>query len=261
MTTALFISPHLDDAVFSCGGTMARLAGFGWRVVVATVFTATMPDPQGFALACQTDKGIPAGEDYMALRRAEDEAAVRSLGAEAIWLGHPEAPHRGYESAGALFAGVRATDTVDVEASRDLAEIIQGLSPALVFAPQGLGGHVDHAQVLLALEAGGGLTELRERQLRRRLLYYRDTPYAIREPGSAPEPGRLPATSEVGAGIGRGLAAKLEACGSYTSQLGFQFGGEETMRAKLTGFAVSEGERLRLGEPAESYLSSFASPP
>jgi len=68
----LFVSPHLDDAVFSAGAFIARIAR-DHDVVVATVFTASMPAPTGFALACQTAKGIASDTDYMALRRAEDQ--------------------------------------------------------------------------------------------------------------------------------------------------------------------------------------------
>ena len=73
---ALALSPHLDDAAFSCGGLLAGLSAAGWRVVVATVFTASVPEPKGFALACQTDKGLDPSVDYMALRRTEDAAAL-----------------------------------------------------------------------------------------------------------------------------------------------------------------------------------------
>ena len=61
MPLALALSPHLDDAAFSCGGTLAALAAEGWEVAVATLFTASVEAPTGFALACQTDKGLPAG--------------------------------------------------------------------------------------------------------------------------------------------------------------------------------------------------------
>jgi len=57
---AVAISPHLDDAAFSAGGTIAMLADKGWAVTVVTVFTASVPQPQGFALACQLDKGLPS---------------------------------------------------------------------------------------------------------------------------------------------------------------------------------------------------------
>ena len=86
MSTALAISPHLDDAVFSAGGTLAHLATAGWRVVMATVFTASVPEPKGFALACQLDKGLSPEVDYMGLRRDEDLTAADELGVEAVHL-------------------------------------------------------------------------------------------------------------------------------------------------------------------------------
>ena len=94
--TVLAVSPHLDDAAFSAGGTLARLAARGWQVVMATVFTASVPNPRGFALACQTDKGLAPEIDYMALRRNEDRAAAGALGIEEpVHLPFREAPHRG----------------------------------------------------------------------------------------------------------------------------------------------------------------------
>lgn len=253
MPTALFVSPHLDDAAFSCGGTATRLSSLGWRVVLCTVFTATVPEPQGFALACQTDKGVPASEDYMALRRAEDEAAAAVLGAEAIWLGYPEAPRRGYESAPELFSGTHEQDEVHEAVSRDLAALARSLAPELIFAPQGLGDHVDHLQTVRALKEASE----REDALaspRPRLLFYRDIPYAFREPESAPALADLSAMAEVGVGIGLALETKLRACAYYSSQLGFQFGGEGSMRAALTQFASFEDSRMRLGEPVEACL-------
>ena len=70
-----------------------------------------MPDPQGFALRCQTDKGIPPEADYMALRRAEDDAytACAHVHDTRHW-NYREAPHRGYGSPAELFAGIRDGD-------------------------------------------------------------------------------------------------------------------------------------------------------
>lgn len=112
MPAALALSPHLDDAAFSCGGTLHRLAQAGWDVTMATLFTGSVRDPQGFALACQTDKGLGPQVDYMALRRDEDAAAARSLGIVARHLPFREAPHRGYGSAPELFAGTRPDDAI-----------------------------------------------------------------------------------------------------------------------------------------------------
>ena len=113
MPTALFLSPHLDDVAFSCGGTLAKLAAAGWHCVLATAFTKSVPNPTGFALTCQTDKGLSPGLDYLAVRRAEDAEFGRIVGAaEVLWLDFPEAPHRGYASAAELFAGLKIQDEV-----------------------------------------------------------------------------------------------------------------------------------------------------
>lgn len=169
MKTALALSPHLDDAIFSAGGTLARLARDKWRVVVATVFTASVPNPTGFALACQLDKGLSPAVDYMALRRDEDVAACAIIGAEPIWLSFAEAPHRGYESADMLFAGLREGDNVVDDIAPALKDLLDQQKPDLVLAPQTIGAHVDHVAVYLALKTHGC-----------DLWFWSDFPYSIR---------------------------------------------------------------------------------
>ena len=117
---------------------------------------------------------------------------------ELVHLDLPEAPHRGYDSAAALFGPVH--DTVEL----DLPDA------DLVYVPQGIGGHVDHIVVIEAM---------RKVATHR----YRDLPYGLRSPdGSGGHP--LAPTPR-----------KLDACAAYASQLGFQFGGEAAMRAALGG--------------------------
>ena len=230
--TALALSPHLDDAAFSCGGTLALLASQGWRVVPATLFTRSMPDPQGFALACQLDKGLDATVDYMALRRAEDVAACRALGlGEPVHVTLPEAPHRGYGSAEALFDGILPDDDVGPSLAAAIRGLVDDHEPDLILAPQAIGGHVDHVQVVLALGDGAIPT-----------LWWRDFPYAAR--GSAPlEPfrERMAAWPEHRILLdSEAWRAKEAGCLAYASQLGFQFGGPEGLRAKLAESGTSE---------------------
>ena len=209
----LFVSPHLDDAVFSAGALIARLAR-DHDVVVATVFTASIPAPTGFALACQTNKGIAADTDYMALRRAEDKRALDALGARPVWLDLPEAPHRGYGSPAALFGPRHATD--------DIAPVADALAPLVaeanvVFGPLGHGDHVDHHLVRDALDSLGGA------------IAWLDLPYAIRAPrpfDAAPMLHSVPATLD-------DMKVKLSACAAYESQIGFQFGDTVAMRTAL----------------------------
>ena len=255
MPTALFLSPHLDDVAFSCGGTLLRLTDdpANWRVVLCTLFTASVSNPQGFALRCQTDKGIPPETDYLALRRAEDAAYSTAARVTAFhhWA-YREAPHRGYESPAALFAGAHADDPIWQPLSTDLAALDDALQPDLVFAPQGLGNHVDHLQTIRAALATWPIE---------RLLWYRDTPYAIREPAARPAallrleedlfPRRVSLTSSV-------LARKIEGCCCYASQLSFQFGGPDAVREKLTAFHRAEADS---GPTAETYAETFLGHP
>ncbi len=244
MPTALVLSPHLDDAAFSCGGTMAQLADAGWRSVMATAFTATVLPATGFALACQLDKGLGPEIDYMALRREEDRAAAAILGvADLRWLDFPEAPHRGYESAKALFGAIREDDLVWRPLADKVTALLEELRPDLVFAPQGLGNHVDHRQMIRAVQQGAP----------RRLALYRDTPYALRDTNAVSDHIGS-GLRECAPGVAAGLERRIAASCAYRSQIDFQFGGPARLATALREFAVAEGQ----GRPAERFLASPA---
>ena len=243
MPTALFLSPHLDDVVFSCGGLAALLADRGWYTVLATAFTRSAVPASGFALACQLDKGLPADVDYMALRRAEDRAAAAAIGiTELRWLDLLEAPHRGYGAAPELFGAIHADDGVAAPLAAAFSTLASDVTADVVLAPQGLGNHVDHQQVIAAA-------------LRcfppQRLAFYRDAPYAIRQPAARPLP-LIPTHPVVTVGIGAALARKIAAAQAYTTQIGFQFGGAEAVAHALAGFADAEGN----GSPAERFIGA-----
>jgi LmbE family N-acetylglucosaminyl deacetylase len=232
MPLALFLSPHLDDVVFSCGGLAASLASAGWDTVLATAFTRSVVPATGFALACQLDKGLSPELDYMALRRAEDEVAAGLLGfGTNRWLNLLEAPHRGYEAAAELFGAIHQSDSVFLELAAHFIALSAEFQPDLVLAPQGLGNHVDHQQVVLA--AGRSFPA-------DRVAYYRDTPYAVLAGVGSTVP------------IGDVLDRKIAAAQAYASQIGFQFGGPAPLARALSDFALREGN----GQAAERFCGS-----
>lgn len=245
MPTALALSPHLDDAAFSCGGLLASLAKDGWRVVMATLFTGSVADPQGFALACQLDKGLPAEIDYMALRRDEDVRAAAALGiAPPLHLPFREAPHRGYGSAPDLFAETRPDDGIAADLAPAIADLIAAERPDLILAPQAIGGHVDHVQTVRAL---------RSLERPEPILWWRDFPYTVRAAApKAPLAALFAALAEPTVRLEPDAQIrKRAACAAYASQIGFQFGGVEGLDARLD---QEEGvERFRragtLGSP------------
>ncbi len=244
MPRALLLSPHLDDVALSCAATARHLLRGGWEVRLITIFTRSVENPQGFALACQLDKGLSPDVDYMELRRAEDREFCRIIGIENYehWP-FAEAPHRGYDSASELFAGVHEGD----EVWRDIAEKLRAIeTPDTVFAPQGLGNHADHLQVIRAV---------RERSWDAQAFWYRDTPYAIRQPDAAPSE-LLPPNLSGGFVVfdEAELKVKIAGCCAYTSQIGFQFGGAEGVARQLTEFHRAEARVVGREPLAERFV-------
>ena len=256
MPSALFLSPHLDDAAFSCAEPMLALEEAGWDVTVATVFTASVAEPAGFALACQLDKGLAADVDYMALRRAEDRGCMDRLGVVWRHLGLPEAPHRGYESAAELFGDVRPDDPAHRDVAAALGELLREHAPDVCVAPLGIGGHVDHVVLVRCLAA------LPADVAPRTVLRYADQPYALRHPGALEAVvDALPPHSAVRfASRSATRRRALEAIGAYATQLPFQFGGVESMRATLDA-AFAAGTRLWLQGARSAALESVVSRP
>jgi LmbE family N-acetylglucosaminyl deacetylase len=127
---ALVISPHLDDAVFSCGAWLAAHPGS----TVATVFAGVPADRRqstGWDERC----GFRHAEEAMLMRRREDRQALAALQARPLWLdfcdrqyGPPPSPQQVGEA---------------------LERLLRELRPAELLLPLGL-FHSDH---LLAHEA------------------------------------------------------------------------------------------------------------
>jgi len=218
------ISPHLDDAAFSVGGLLAAHARGGDRVTIVTCFTGNVARPTGFALACQLDKGLPPEVDYMALRRAEDEAACAVIGAVPVHLPLLEAPHRGYATAPELFGSRRDDDGMLAPLTAALSAEIEALAPDLLLGPMAIGNHVDHWLVRDALAATG-----------KPVLLWEDWPYLRRSERPAGTPVRVHQLSDAD------RADRLAMCAAYTTQIGFQFGSQAELAEAIEGIAT---ERL-----------------
>ncbi len=153
----LVISPHLDDAVLSCGELLARHPG-SWVVTVC----AGVPPRSATVTPWDVAGGFDSGEQAMAARRSEDGAALRMLSARARWLD---------------FLDSQYGDTPAPEAVTDaLGLVLRQLAPATVCLPAGL-FHSDHALVHTAALA------LRDRRLAPGWVMYEEAMYR-RVPGA-----------------------------------------------------------------------------
>ncbi len=170
----LVISPHLDDAVWSCGGRLSQWRDAGDEAWVLTVFDGDPPGEAG---------GVPSGTTTPARRRAENERALAALGVTPLGLGIPEAALRpvdgraGRTSARRIVAGRRGLDEPLVLAVVDALRT-QAVGFDEVVAPLG-SLHVDHAIVRNAVLRSGIFP----------LTWYEEFPYvpAPKQPSLAPQ--------------------------------------------------------------------------
>lgn len=146
----IFISPHLDDAVLSCGGLIHQLTARGEAVLVLTLMTGDPPDTlPDTPLIRDLHRRWQAGENPYATRRREDIQALQHLGVSGIvhvgWLDCPYRTngegHALYTQNHHLFGRVHPDDPA-------LVSILPIPETATVlYAPLGAGGHVDHRVV------------------------------------------------------------------------------------------------------------------
>jgi LmbE family N-acetylglucosaminyl deacetylase len=239
----LVLSPHLDDAVLSCGGALAGWAATGDRPVVVTV-CAGRPGAELTDFARFQHARWGEEVDLVGRRRAEDERALASLGARPIWLDYLDCIYRGtrYTTEESLF-GPLATDEADLidRLAADLAACWRATAGATVYAPLGLGNHVDHQLVHAAasrLQAAGVP-----------IVWYEDFPYAIR-PGGAEQHAALTAGRRpLVVPIGDWLQRKIAAVAAYATQVPVLFGSAAAMPAAVRAYAAAVGG----GQPAERF--------
>lgn len=157
---AVFISPHLDDSVFSCGGTIAKLCKEG-PVLVINVFTRYDSDVKHY--------GVVFTEE----RRTEEAKAAEFLGYTSINLDEPDAFFRRpeYRSLSRIFGRPVADDLADLpRLSSRISEVLAGIDSRELYAPLGIGWHVDHMLCHMAARNIG-----RDQKL----LFYEDAPYCF----------------------------------------------------------------------------------
>ncbi len=191
------ISPHCDDAVLSVGAVLAGHARAGGAVTIVTVLAGD-PTSQGPPGAWDAAAGFASEGHAAAVRRREDEAACRVLGARPVHL-----------------------DDVDEQYPRRFADeaLWEQLEPLVrsageLLVPGAPLRHRDH-------QAVAGLV-LERSAPDRRLRLYREEPYALRERAhrrATTDPWSGRAAWQRVRPDPRDAVSKLRACACYRSQL------------------------------------------
>jgi LmbE family N-acetylglucosaminyl deacetylase len=248
----LYLSPHLDDAILSCGGLIHAQRQAGERVGVLSL-CAGLPDPGiRSALARHYESAWSESGDGVGLRLAENAAVLSSWGVEGWECGTPDAIYRPggeapyYQSRTDLFREPHLEDVASLlpvweERVRCLAEEGESL---LLYAPLGVGNHVDHELVRRLGQRMG--------EAGWRVWFYEDYPYVeLEADGVKAAQARFGTHRWTSRIVPIDVKAKIEALRGYHTQLGRVFGCDSDLVRRVKEFTAESAcalncwERLR----------------
>lgn len=236
----IYLSPHFDDIVYSCGGALAKQTSRGERVLVITVFAGLPPVDLTLSPYAQKVQHV-MGCDHsaavlIAARRLEDAQALTHLHADYLWLDHLDAIYRGapayYRRRRSMWGNIHPDDNAILRhLTQDLEQAHKRLPDAMWYAPLGMGYHVDHQIVFAAAE------QLLQRGVQ--VHFYEDFPYAmrmgalrkrLREVGTPLRP--------VLVDVAETLQLRQEAAEMYASQVKLNFGNQDAMRSAIHDYSL-----------------------
>lgn len=246
--TWIYLSPHLDDAVYSCGGLIWEQTRRGERVEIWTITAGDPPPGPASPLAQALHERWHMAIETTAARRAEDEVACRRVGAVYRHFDLADCIYRWLPDGRALVDENRQLFTPIHPAEYPLIdEISRRLADGLpryarLVSPLTVGGHMDHR-----------LTRAAAERLGRSLWYYADYPYVASQPDELPSvAGDLErrCTLDISAA---GLRAWQAAVADYVSQASSFWPDRETLDAALEKYCREDaGACLWRRKPATS---------
>ena len=171
----IYLSPHFDDAAFSCGGLIWEQVQTGDQVSILTVCAGEPPPAPISNYAQSLHARWETGTNAVEVRKDENRLSCQVLGATPINLAIPDVIYRRSPVDGSpicasdadLTAELQAVEHPIIEALKD--ELIKNIPlDCEIISPLALGGHVDHRLVRSAVELLG-----------RPVRYYADFPYSV----------------------------------------------------------------------------------
>jgi len=241
----IYISPHLDDVVLSCGGLVWEQAHQGEPVAIWTVCAGDPPALPFSPLAETLHTRWQTGPAAVAQRRLEDEVACRELHVAFRHLSVPDCIYRHSPADGeVLYATEEAIcgplHPADAGLVEELSRLLANDLPrsATLVCPFAAGGHVDHQLTRAAVER---LVQRDASTSQWSLWYYADYPY-VRDPlvraglpmGVGWDVRTFPVSTPALSAWGKAVAA-------YASQISTFWMDLDSMRVDLQNYALQEG--------------------
>jgi LmbE family N-acetylglucosaminyl deacetylase len=223
----IYLSPHFDDAVLSCGGLIHQQTRQGLPVEIWTICAGDAPaGPLSMlALACHRDWGTSSAEETITMRRLEDQDAAAVVGADTVHFGIPDCIYRQSPTGELMYQEDVFCCPHPAEKGLD-AEIAAALNSELkaediVVSPLALGAHVDHQLVRRAAEL-----------LERPLFYYADIPYLFQHADTLPILSKG-LDEKVHPVAEENLSAWMDGIAAYKSQMVMLFNSDAEMKEAI----------------------------
>jgi len=247
----VYLSPHFDDAIYSCGAAIWQQIQAGELVEIWTICAGDPPTTRPltpFASLLHARWGLT--EQAVTARKAEDAAACALVGATSRRFDIPDCIYRHHPLSGEPIVqdeqglwsfGPHPEPWLVEELAHSLSLELQ--PEAQVVAPLAIGDHTDHRLVRFAAQA-----------LNRPLWYYPDAPYAMRVPdaGTFYASARQVTPPVLSAAA---LAIWQEAAAAYASQLSTFWPDRSALDAAYESFDRQGGGRLFQFPAEEPYLA------
>jgi len=245
----IYLSPHLDDGVLSCGGRIWQQVQAGERVLVVTVFAGAPPSGTPLSpFAQELHARWEHPDDAVAKRREEDLAATALLRAEVMHWPYADCIYRQSPDDGFLYPNWESlwgeAHPAEEGLVAELATRLAALPLArggVVYTPLGVGHHVDHQVVHRAAEGSG-----------HKLTYYEDFPYVGDSQVVQTAPREEQWQEELASLSEKALEARIAAIACYRSQISSFWSDVAEMAAEVRAFAEQAGG----GSLAERYWKS-----
>jgi LmbE family N-acetylglucosaminyl deacetylase len=236
----IYLSPHLDDAVYSCGSMIYQQVQDGQPVEIWTIFAGDPTQKPFSSFANDIHARWGTGDNSIAARRQEDQNACAFLGAQPRYFDFLDVIYRTDPVTGQaeivenadLFRNYHSADLILQHAiSQQLVALLNKLNDYKICIPLALGHHIDHTLVRKAAEALILPVPLR---------YYADFPYVLE--ADVETEGRIEESYAIHP---QSLKAWGEAIALYPSQISTFWQTENQMREALT-FYWQKGGGSRL---------------
>jgi len=244
----LYLSPHLDDAILSCGGLIYQQRMAGESVAVINLCAGYPASERLSPLARQLHQAWGNLQDLITRRHAEDKAILDKWGVLAHYCDTPDSIYRSvngqylYTKLEALYNRPHPQEAEDLPQRwrQELSNLYNDPADVVVYAPLGVGNHVDHQLArLLARQLGqDGWT----------VWFYEDYPYVDTPQALPMAKAWFGPVTWYKKKISINVEAKILAAKGYKTQVPALFGDEQNMAWQIKRFTARTANEQSLIE-------------